>query len=140
VNNHLSYKVVMTLFEKIVAGSIPCHKVWEDEHHLAFLDIRPVAPGHTLVIPKKAVDPVFAMGDESFQSLFLAAKKVAALLKKTIPCERVCLSVIGFEVPHAHIHLIPARSIADFPWPGGRSAPNDELASLALRLKQSGES
>ncbi len=124
----------MTIFERIVKGEIPCHKVWEDAEFLAFLDIRPVAPGHTLVIPKKCVDPVFAMDDEGFQRLFLAAKKVAAVLKSKINCERVCLAVVGFEVPHAHIHLIPSRSMADFPWPGGRPASQDELKEMANRL------
>ena|SRR5665213_4380923 len=117
----------MTIFEKIVKGDIPCHKVWEDSEHLAFLDIHPVAPGHTLVIPKKFIDPIFKLDDEAFQRLFLACKKVAELLKNKIPCERVCMAVVGFEVPHAHIHLIPARSMADFPWPGGKQASSEEL-------------
>jgi len=125
----------MTIFEKIVAGEIPCHKVWEDHEFLAFLDIRPVAHGHTLVIPKKVVDPIFALDDATYQRFLLAAKKVAALLKSKVPCQRVCMAVVGFEVPHAHIHLIPSRSIADFPWPGGRAASQDELKSLAEKLQ-----
>lgn len=124
----------MTIFEKIVAGQIPAFKVWEDEEHLAFLDIRPVAPGHTLVIPKKVVDPLFSMSSESYLRLMDAAKKVADLLKSRVECQRVCMAVVGFEVPHAHIHLIPARSIMDFPWPGGRSASKEELADMAKLL------
>lgn len=124
----------MTIFERIVSGEIPCHRVWENDQHLAFLDIRPVAPGHTLVIPKKRWDPVFSMTDPEFQSLFLAAKKVAELLKARVACERVCLAVVGFEVPHAHIHLIPARSMADFPWPGGRQASSEELKAMSQKL------
>jgi histidine triad (HIT) family protein len=124
----------MTLFEKIAQGQIPSHKVWEDAEHFAFLDIRPVAPGHTLVIPRKAIDPVFSMGDEEFQKLMLAAKKVAILLKEKISCERVCMAVVGFEVPHAHIHLIPAKSISDFPWPGGGPANAEDLKRLAQKI------
>lgn len=125
----------MTIFERIVSGEIPCHKVWENEKHLAFLDIRPVAPGHTLLIPKKRVDPVFSLEDQDFQELFLSAKRVAELLKSKLICERVCLAVVGFEVPHAHIHLIPARSMADFPWPGGRNASQEELAEMAQKIR-----
>lgn len=123
-----------TIFEKIVKREIPAHIIWEDEHHLAFLDIRPVCPGHTLVIPKKMIDPVFNLNDSEFSNLMIAAKKVAELLKKKITCERVCLAVVGFEVPHAHIHLLPCRSIHDFPWPGGRPASNDELRVVAEQI------
>lgn len=125
----------MTLFEKIAKGEIPCHKVWENEDFLAFLDIRPVAPGHTLVIPKKAIDPVFAMDDETYKRFFLAIKKVSSLLKEKVPCERVCMAVVGFEVPHAHVHLIPSRSMADFPWPGGRQASPQELEAMAQKIR-----
>lgn len=123
-----------TLFEKIAAGQIPCHRVWEDAEHLAFLDIRPVAPGHTLVIPKKAIDPLFSMDDGPYARLMGAAKIVADLLKQKIPCERICMAIVGFEVPHAHIHLIPARSIDDFPWPGGREAKSEDLAAISRLL------
>jgi len=127
----------MSIFEKIVQGQIPCHKVWEDQDFLAFLDIRPVAPGHTLVIPKEKVDPVFAMDDDKFSQLFLAAKKVESILKKKIACERVCLAVVGFEVPHAHIHLIPCRSMNDFPWPGGKNVSPEDLQKMAEKLASS---
>lgn len=126
----------MTIFEKIVAGEIPCHKVWENDEFLAFLDIRPVAKGHTLVIPKEQVDPVFAMDPEQLGRAFKVAQKVAEKLKAKIPCERVCMAVVGFEVPHAHIHLIPARSIQDFPWPGGKEAAQEELKKLAEELRR----
>jgi len=125
----------MTLFERIATGELPCHKVWEDEDFLAFLDIRPVAPGHTLVIPKNAVDPIFDLEDEKYQALFLAAKHMAQRLKEVMTCERVCLSVVGFEVPHAHIHLIPCRGIEDFPWPGGKEMPATELRQLAQKIR-----
>lgn len=125
----------MSIFEKIVTGEIPSHKVWEDNEFLAFLDIRPVAPGHTLVIPKEKVDPVFAMKDDKLQRYFLAAKRVSKLLEKAVPCERVSLCVLGFEVPHAHIHLIPCRSMSDFPWPGGKEADQEKLKELADKIR-----
>ncbi len=125
----------MTLFEKIVRGDIPCFKVAEDEQHLAFLDIRPVAPGHTLVIPKKAIDPIFNLEDGDFKSLLLFAKSVAKRLEAKVKCERVCMAVVGFEVPHAHIHLIPAQSMKDFPWPGGVATSKEELSRVQALLQ-----
>lgn len=125
----------MTIFEKIVAGDLPCHKVWENEKYLAFLDIRPVTSGHTLVIPKWRVDPITELSESDFQEFWGAAFQVAKKLESFLPCERVCMAVVGFEVPHAHIHLIPAKSLRDFPWPGGQEAPSDELAELAGRLR-----
>jgi histidine triad (HIT) family protein len=125
----------MTIFEKIVKGEIPSHKVWEDEDHLAFLDIRPVAPGHTLVIPKQPADPIFNLDSSAYQKLFSVAKTVADLLKTRLLCDRVCMAVIGFEVPHAHIHLIPARSMRDFPWPGGQVANPDELNAILAKIR-----
>ena len=101
------------IFSKIVNGEIPAYKVAEDEHYLAFLDIFPVAKGHTLVIPKKEVDYLFDLDDETYAGLQLFAKKVAAGLKKTIPCVKVGVLVLGLEIPHAHIHLIPMQNEAD---------------------------
>lgn len=115
-------------------GEIPCFKVWEDVDHLAFLDIRPVAPGHTLVIPKLPVDPVFSMNDTAYMALFSAAKTVARILKSRIECQRVCMAVVGFEVPHAHIHLIPSRSMADFPWPGSRATDMVALKMMHAQI------
>lgn len=124
----------MTIFEKIIAGQIPCHKIYEDAEHLAFLDIRPVAPGHTLVIPKAPMDQVFQLSDQSYSRLMVTAKKVAEILKAKVPCQRVCMAVVGFEVPHAHVHLIPARGMSDFPWPGGHAASGDELALIRKQI------
>jgi len=131
--------MAMTIFERIIKGELPCYKVWESEEFLAFLDIRPVAPGHTLLIPKKAVDPIFDMEDAAYQRIFMAAKEVSRLLKKVIPCKRVCIAVVGFEVPHAHIHLIPCQSMADFPWPGGKEASEAELKDTASQLRSAFE-
>ena len=102
-----------TIFTKIVNGEIPAYKVAEDDNYLAFLDIFPVAKGHTLVIPKKEVDYLFDLDNESFAGLQLFAKKVAEGLKKAIPCLKVGVLILGLEVPHAHIHLIPMQSEAD---------------------------
>lgn len=102
-----------SIFTKIVNGEIPAYKVAEDENFLAFLDIFPVAKGHTLVIPKKEVDYLFDLDDELYAGLQLFAKKVAIGLKKAIPCEKVGVLVLGLEVPHAHIHLVPMQNEGD---------------------------
>jgi histidine triad (HIT) family protein len=102
-----------SIFSKIAAGEIPCYKVAEDDRFLAFLDINPLAEGHTLVIPKIETDYIFDIGDAEFSGLFLFAKKVAIAIRKVIPCERIGVAVIGLEVAHAHIHLVPIRTIYD---------------------------
>lgn len=102
-----------SIFSKIVNGEIPAYKVAEDENYLAFLDIFPVAKGHTLVIPKKEVDYIFDLEDDLYNGLQSFAKKVAVGLKKAIHCEKVGVLVLGLEVPHAHIHLIPMQNEAD---------------------------
>jgi histidine triad (HIT) family protein len=102
-----------SLFTKIVNGEIPAWKVAEDENYLAFLDIFPVAKGHTLIIPKKEVDYLFDLDDETYSGLQLFAKKVAVGIQKAIPCKKVGVMVLGLEVPHAHIHLVPMQSEAD---------------------------
>lgn len=103
----------MTVFEKIVAGEIPCYKIAETDEFLAFLDVFPVKEGHTLVIPKVAVDYIFDLNDASYSGLLLFAKKLAKAIDEAIPCERVGMAVVGLEVPHAHIHLIPINEIGD---------------------------
>ena len=102
-----------SIFTKIVNGEIPSYKIAEDEYCYAFLDINPLAKGHTLVIPKKEVDYLFDIEDELYKKLFVFAKKVAWAIEKVVPCKRIGLTVIGLEVPHAHIHLIPINSIYD---------------------------
>src|SRR6201995_3079462 len=103
----------MTIFSKIVVGEIPAHKVAETSEFLAFLDINPLAVGHVLVIPKKEVDYLFDLDDETYTGLQIFAKIVATGLRKAIPCKRIGVAVIGLEVPHAHIHLIPMNSVSD---------------------------
>ena len=102
-----------SIFTKIVQGEIPSYKVAEDDHYYAFLDIFPVARGHTLVIPKKEVDYLFDLDDDTYAGLQLFAKKVAAGLKKAIPCQKVGVLVLGLEVAHAHIHLVPMQTESD---------------------------
>ena len=102
-----------TIFTKIIKGEIPCYKIAENENYFAFLDIRPSSKGHTLVIPKIQNDYIFDLTDEQLSGLVLFAKKIAIALKKTIPCERIGIKVIGLEVPHTHIHLIPIRVEGD---------------------------
>jgi len=103
----------MTIFSKIVAGEIPAYKVEETNDYLAFLDISPLAEGHVLVIPKQEVDYIFDLDDELYTGLQIFAKIVAKGLRKAIPCKRIGVAVIGLEVPHAHIHLIPMNSVSD---------------------------
>ncbi len=102
-----------SIFSKIIAGQIPCYKIAEDDRFFAFLDINPLVKGHTLVVPKQEVDYIFDLDDETLSDMILFAKKVAASIQAAIPCQRVGLSVIGLEVPHAHIHLIPINKESD---------------------------
>jgi histidine triad (HIT) family protein len=102
-----------SIFTKIVQGEIPCYKIAEDENFLAFLDVRPLTKGHTLVIPKTEVDYIFDIDSQQYKELFIFAKTVAQALKKAIPCKRIGIAVIGLEVPHAHIHLVPMNEIGD---------------------------
>jgi histidine triad (HIT) family protein len=102
-----------SIFSKIIAGDIPAYKVAENSDFLAFLDIAPLAEGHLLVIPKKEVDKLFDLDDETYTRLMLFAKTIAIAMKKAIPCNRIGLTVIGLEVPHAHVHLIPINGVND---------------------------
>lgn len=102
-----------SIFTKIVNGEIPCYKIAEDEYHLAFLDVMPLAKGHTLVIPKKEIDLIFDLESEEFKNLWSFAQKVAKKVGTAIPCVRIGVAVIGLEVPHAHIHLVPMNTMQD---------------------------
>lgn len=102
-----------SIFSKIIAGDVPCYKVAESEHCLAFLDINPLTKGHLLVVPKIETDYIFDLENESYKQLHLFAKTVAIALKKAIKCNRIGVTVIGLEVPHAHIHLIPINQVSD---------------------------
>jgi len=109
----ISHCKMATIFSLIAAGQIPSYKIAEDENYYAFLDINPLAKGHTLVIPKKEVDYIFDLDDETYAGLWAFAKKVAAGIKAAIPCKRVGVAVLGMEVPHAHIHLVPLQTEGD---------------------------
>lgn len=102
-----------TIFAKIIKGEIPCYKIAEDENYLAFLDVFPLAIGHTLVIPKKEIDYIFDIDDKMFTGLHLFSKKIAKAVEMAIPCKRIGVAVIGLEVPHAHIHLVPLNTMND---------------------------
>ena len=126
-----------TIFSRIVAGEIPCYKVAEDEKHFAFLDINPVAPGHTLVIPKKEVDYIFDLTDEEYAELQLFAKRVAEAMKQAIPCQRVGVAVMGLEVPHTHIHLIPINKEADMNFFKEKATLSpEEMTQIASKINQ----
>lgn len=123
------------LFSKIVSGELPCHKVAESKDFLAFLDITPLSKGHTLVIPKKHTAYIFDIDNDAYQQLWLFAKEVARTLKMHIPCKRIGISVIGLEVPHAHIHLVPLAQLEDMNFSKEKlPATHQELASLARLL------
>ena len=129
----------MTIFAKIIAGEIPCHKVWEDDSHLAFLDIRPFNRGHTLVIPKKPHDYIFDISAQEYQDLWSAAHKVARLLKSKLECKRVVTMVLGYEVRHTHIHLIPTQSEKDVLPPIPKTTDHQELSQIASFLRGDSE-
>ena len=125
----------MTIFEKIINGEIPCYKIAETEDYLAFLDVFPLKEGHTLVIPKKAVDYIFDLEDEQLAGLQIFSKKVAQAMQKVLPCKRIGTAVIGLEVPHTHVHLIPINNVGDinFQNPKIQVAP-ERMTALAEQI------
>ena len=126
-----------SIFSRIVAGEIPCYKVAEDENYFAFLDISPMVKGHTLVIPKREVDYIFDLEDEELAGLSLFAKKVAVALKKAFPCQRIGMAVLGMEVPHTHIHLIPLQKESDMLFSNPKlSFTPEEMAEIAEAIRQ----
>jgi len=125
-----------TIFSKIISGEIPCYKIAENDQFLAFLDILPVAKGHCLVVPKKEVDYYFDLDDQMISDIHLFAKQVAKKIKKVVPCIKVGVAVVGLEVPHAHIHLIPMNTIGDINFQKERiKMTPDEFAHLAEEIK-----
>ncbi|BDS15438.1 HIT family protein [Aureispira anguillae] len=124
-----------SIFTRIVNGEIPCHKIAENEHFLAFLDIAPVAKGHTLVIPKKEVDYIFDLEEELYIGLHLFAKRVASAIEKTIHCERIGQTVLGLEVPHAHIHLVPLLNMQFIDFNKRQSMEQDAFSALAAKIQ-----
>lgn len=125
-----------TLFTKIINGEIPCYKVAENEEFFAFLDINPKAKGHTLIIPKREVDYLFDMEDDELARMMAFAKKIAAAIRKAFPCPKVGIAVLGLEVPHAHIHLIPLESEATFYVKEGVQLNGKEFEEVAAAIKK----
>jgi histidine triad (HIT) family protein len=125
----------MSIFTKIVDGEIPCHKIAETEDFLAFLDAFPCAAGHTLVIPKKEVDYLFDLDNDAYMGLMAFAKQIEPAIRKAIPCKKVGVTVIGLEVPHAHVHLIPLNSMADMDFSHKLTMSQDELAKIAEAIR-----
>lgn len=124
-----------SLFTRIVNGEIPCHKIAENDKFLAFLDIMPLAEGHTLVIPKKEVDYFFDLDEDHLSEINLFAKEVAAKIKAAIPCQRIGVAIIGLEVPHAHVHLVPLNAVSDINFERPKLTPSqDELAATAAKI------
>ena len=123
-----------SIFSKIISGEIPCYKVAENDHFLAFLDINPNAKGHTLCIPKKEVDKLFDLDDPTYLGLMQFSKTVASAIAKTVPCKRLGLTVIGLEVPHVHVHLIPLNSMEDARFIRKVSLSNDDMQALAKQI------
>ncbi|MBL0279630.1 MAG: HIT family protein [Bacteroidetes bacterium] len=124
-----------TIFSRIISGEIPCHKIAENETYFAFLDIMPLAPGHVLVVPKIPVDYIFDVDDDILAGMLPFAKRIAHAMEKVIPCERIGVSVIGLEVPHAHIHLIPLRTMDDINFSRPKlKMSNSELAEIAAKI------
>jgi len=129
--------MMASIFSRIVAGEIPCYKIAEDENYFAFLDINPLTLGHTLVIPKKEVDYLFDLEDRDIAGISVFAKKIAVAIRKAIPCKRIGSAVIGLEVPHAHIHLIPIQKESDmlFSRPKLNPAP-EEMEKIAAAIRK----
>ncbi len=124
-----------TLFTKIIQGEIPCHKIAEDLNHLAFLDIMPLKKGHVLVIPKREVDNIFDLEPKELAALNVFAQGIAKAIEKAIPCKKVGIVVIGLEVPHAHIHLIPIQEVSDIDFSKEKQNPSsEELSETAFLI------
>ncbi|MBE8725463.1 HIT family protein [Flavobacterium hungaricum] len=124
-----------SIFTKIVNGEIPCYKIAEDDNYLAFLDVNPNAKGHTLCIPKQEIDKIFDMEEELYLGLMKFSKKVAAALEKTVPCKRVGIAVVGLEVPHAHVHLIPLNEMDEMRFINKVSLSKEEFEALAKSIQ-----
>ncbi|GAA4057098.1 HIT family protein [Flavobacterium chungnamense] len=124
-----------SIFTKIVNGEIPCYKITEDENFLAFLDVNPNAKGHTLCIPKQEINKIFDIEDDLYLGLMAFSKKVAVALEKTVPCKRIGMAVIGLEVPHAHVHLIPLNEMDEMRFQNKVSLTKDEFEDLAKAIQ-----
>ena len=125
-----------SIFTKIVKGEIPAYKIAEDDRYLAFLDVFPTTKGHTLVIPKQQIDYLFDLDDELYLGLMAFAKKVAAAVEKAVPCKRIGVAVVGLEVPHAHVHLIPINKMADMNFANKQQFSKEEFEAVAENIRK----
>lgn len=124
-----------SLFSRIIAGEIPCHKIAENDQYFAFLDVFPCAVGHVLVVPKQEIDYLFDLSDELYAGLMSFAKQIEPAIRKAVPCKRVGVAVIGLEVPHAHVHLIPMNSMSDMNFHNKLKLSPEELAETAAKIR-----
>ncbi len=124
-----------SIFTKIIKGEIPCYKIAEDDNFLAFLDVNPNAKGHTLCVPKQEIDKLFDLDDDLYHGLMQFSKKIAVALEKTIPCNRIGMAVIGLEVPHAHVHLIPLNQMGEMTFKHKVSLTKEEFEALAKEIQ-----
>lgn len=126
----------MTIFSKIIAGEIPCYKIAENDRFFAFLDINPVAKGHTLVVPKQETDYIFDLDDRLLGDMMVFTKKVAAAIRAAIPCRKVGMAVLGLEVPHAHIHLVPLKNEGDMDFKHKKELSPEEMTEIAKKISE----
>lgn len=124
-----------TIFTKIIKGEIPCYKIAEDENYFAFLDINPVQKGHTLVVPKIEDDYIFNLDDQTIAGLMVFAKKVAKAIEKAVPCSRISVAVVGMEVPHTHVHLIPISKESDLNFANKKQLAPEEMEKIAEAIR-----
>ncbi|MBC9797565.1 HIT family protein [Sinomicrobium weinanense] len=125
-----------SIFTKIIKGEIPCYKVAEDDNYFAFLDINPNAKGHTLCVPKKEVDKLFDLDEETYNGLMAFSRKVALAIEKAVPCNRVGVAVVGLEVPHVHVHLIPLNVMKDMTFQHKISMAEEEFETVARKIRE----
>ena len=124
-----------SIFSRIIAGEIPCHKIAENDQYFSFLDAFPCAVGHVLVVPKQEIDYLFDLSDELYAGLMAFAKQIEPAIRKAVPCKRVGVAVIGLEVPHAHVHLIPMNSMSDMNFHNKLKLSQEELAETAAKIR-----
>ena len=124
-----------SIFTKIIKGEIPCYKIAEDDNFLAFLDVNPNAKGHTLCVPKEEIDKIFDIQDDLYLGLMQFSKQIAVALEKTVPCQRIGMAVIGLEVPHAHVHLIPLNEMDEMRFQKKVSMTKEEFEALAKKIQ-----
>ena len=123
-----------SIFSKIIAGEIPCYKIAEDNHHIAFLDLNPNAKGHTLCVPKKEVDKIFDLDPQDYTELMNFSRKIALAMRSVIQCKRIGMTVIGLEVPHTHVHLIPLNVMDDATFGKKETIDAEEMSALAAKI------